>query len=639
MMHRSGLSNLPWLPIVTPGFQDQCRLPGLGAAGFRRLAGYALDDNGLNRLHKALVRERRNHSEGRIPGLKPYHLALAGNGTTKLVTPSLSATGLRYGLDLVVTEGEYDQAFQEATRHDSKIRMAQPDGILIAFDWRGLPGLGLYLDEEGEEESARQAISHLRVILRGFREQMNPSLFVQNLACPSSAWFGSLDARVSGSQRRRIEAFNRQLNDLLTECDAHLVDIAGLAAAVGYESWFDPKQWHVAKLPFSQELNPLYADHVLRVVGAANGVARKCLVLDLDNTLWGGVIGDDGIDRIALGQGDPLGEAFVAMQETAKGLRRRGIILAVCSKNDDAVARSVFREHPDMILKEEDIAVFQANWQDKASNLQAIAAALKIGTDALVFVDDNPAEREQIRQVLPEVAVPELSEDPSDYPSLVLSGGYFESLSFTDDDRQRADQYRANAERAQLAESSRDMGDYLVSLGMVIRFSNFDETGRSRIAQLTNRSNQFNLTTRRYDDAAISAFAARSDAFTLQVRLSDRFGDNGMISVVICVEEVDAWRIDTWLMSCRVLNRRVEEAVLDVLAVNALGSGIRHLVGHYVPTEKNGMVRDHYRRLGFTPAGNDGEVEVWRLDLTGYLPTDPPMEFFPPDRILERGDR
>lgn len=634
MTPRSGLLNLPWLPIAPPDFQDQCKRSGLEAGDFRRLAGYALDDNGLNRLCKAAVRTRALQ-EGRIPGMKPYGLALAANGTTKLVTPSLAATGFRYGLDLTVIEGEYDQAFQEATSPDSKIRSARPDGVLVALDWRGLPGLGHHPEDADEEASVLRAIAFLRALLGGFREDACPSLFVQNLACPtSSPWFGSLDARVSGSQRRRIEGFNRHLDSLLTEFGAHLVDIAGLATAIGYENWFDPKQWHMAKLPFAQDLNPLYADHVMRVVGAANGISRKCLVLDLDNTLWGGVIGDDGIDRIALGQGDPVGEAFIAIQEMALGLRRRGVILAVCSKNDDEVARSVFRSHPDMILREEDIAVFQANWRDKASNLQAIASLLKIGTDALVFMDDNPAEREQVRQVLPEVAVPELTEDPSEYPALILAGGYFESLTFTDDDRQRAEQYRANAERALLADSSRDMGGYLVSLAMVIRFMNFDETGRSRIAQLTSRSNQFNLTTKRYDEAAISAFATRTDAFTLQVRLSDRFGDNGMISVVICLEEGGAWRIDTWLMSCRVLNRRVEEAVLDVLAANALERGIRGLVGHYLPTEKNGMVRDHYRKLGFSEAGSEGGAEAWHLDLEGYVPRNPPMEFHPPGLIL-----
>jgi len=301
--------------------------------------------------------------------------------------------------------------------------------------------------------------------------------------------------------------------------------------------------------------------------------------------------------------------------------------LAVCSKNDEHNARAPFREHPDMVLREEDIAVFQANWEDKASNLEAIARTLEIGTEALVFLDDNPAEREQVRQELPEVAVPELTRDPSDYPELLLAGGYFEAVGFTDDDRVRASQYQANAQRAAFAGAARDIGEYLASLEMVITLTPFDAMGRSRIAQLTQRSNQFNLTTRRYDEAAIGDFEQRPDAFSLQVRLADRFGDNGMISVVICLEKNDMWEIDTWLMSCRVLNRRVEYAVLDVLTASARQRGIRRLVGRYIATEKNGMVKDHYRRLGFEFVGHEEGADVWVLEVTSYTPARPAMTF------------
>jgi FkbH-like protein len=278
-----------------------------------------------------------------------------------------------------------------------------------------------------------------------------------------------------------------------------------------------------------------------------------------------------------------------------------------------------------MWLREEDISVFQANWKDKATNLEAIASALNIATNGLVFLDDNPAEREQVRQALPEVAVPELPDDPSSYPSILLAAGYFESASFTDDDRRRANQYLANAERAELAQSSRDINDYLLSLEMVISFSPFDATGRSRIAQLTSRSNQFNLTTRRYDEGAVAKWGEDVNAFTLQVRLADRFGDNGMISVVICAPSEEGWIIDTWLMSCRVLNRRVEEAVLDMLVINAKARGVGKLIGHYISTDRNGLVKDHYHKLGFMPLGSEGGTEVWVLELAGYVPKKPPM--------------
>jgi FkbH-like protein len=481
--------------------------------------------------------------------------------------------------------------------------------------------------EEDEDAAVKVAADHLRMICQGLLEGGRRQLFVQNIVCPPGGLFGSLDARLRGTQRRRVEKFNEALLGILDECGGLLVDIAGLAALVGHERWFDARQWHIAKLPFAPEMGPLYADHVMRLVGAVNGSSRKCLVLDLDNTLWGGVVGDEGVHGLVLGQGDALGEAFVTMQQTARLLRQRGIILAVCSKNDESNARAPFREHPDMVLREEDIAVFQANWQDKASNLEAIARALDIGTDSLVFLDDNPAEREQVRQALPEVAVPELTQDASDYAAILLAGGYFETVSFTGDDRARAAQYQANAQRAQLAGAARDMGEYLASLEMVITFTPFDATGRSRIAQLTQRSNQFNLTTRRYDEAAIGTFEQRSDAFTLQVRLADRFGDNGMISVIICVEKEGEWEIDTWLMSCRVLNRRVEQAVLDVLTASARHRGIQRLVGRYIPTEKNGMVRDHYAKLGFQAAGTQDGADLWVLETVSRKPAKPPMTF------------
>jgi FkbH-like protein len=302
-------------------------------------------------------------------------------------------------------------------------------------------------------------------------------------------------------------------------------------------------------------------------------MARKCLVLDLDNTLWGGVVGDDGMHGLVLGQGDAVGEAFLAVQRAAGWLHSRGVLLAVCSKNDDAVARAAFRDHPDMLLRLEDIAVFQANWHDKATNLRAIATALSIGPAALVLLDDNPAERALVRSELPEVAVPELPADPAGYPAVLLAAGYFEALGFTTEDRARAGHYRADAQRAALATSCVDMDAYLQSLEMTIHFAPFDVVGRARIAQLTNRSNQFNLTTRRRDEAALSALESRADAFTLQIRLADRFGDNGMIGVVICTAAGTDWVIDTWLMSCRVLNRRVEEAVLDVLATSGVHIG------------------------------------------------------------------
>lgn len=627
-MNPTAVEGLPWLPRPPEDFRSRCRsISGDGlavAAALRALAGHALGDREMFQLARTAAALKAGHRADGIVGLRPYTLAILSNATTSLLGPAVVSTALRHGIDLRLIESPFAQVMHLATAADSSLRTACPDGILLALDHRGVPGLqgGLAGDEDA---AVSDAVDHVAAICHGLRMQTPATLFVQNVASPSLPLFGSLDPRVPGTQRRRIERFNQRLSERLAEWPAVLFDVDSIARAVGESRWFDERQWHVAKLPFSQECVPLYAERLLRLVAASTGAVRKCLVLDLDNTLWGGVVGDDGMGGLVLGQGDAVGEAFVAVQQAARWLHARGVLLAVCSKNDDAVARAAFRDHPDMLLGLEHITVFQCNWHDKATNLRAIADALSIGTDALVFLDDNPAERDLVRAELPEVAVPELPADPADYPAVLLGAGYFEALGFTAEDRERAGHYAADARRAVLAASCVDMDAYLESLDMTVHVAPFDAVGRARIAQLVNRSNQFNLTTRRHDEAAIAAFETRPDAFTLQIRLADRFGDNGMIGVVICTARGTDWVIDTWLMSCRVLNRRVEEAVLDVLVTGGRARGIERLVGLYVPTDRNGMVRDHYARLGFQPAGMEHGADRWRLDLADALPRNPPL--------------
>jgi FkbH-like protein len=373
----------------------------------------------------------------------------------------------------------------------------------------------------------------------------------------------------------------------------------------------------MAKLVCDNRCMPIYAEHVARLLGALRGRSRKCLVLDLDNTVWGGVIGDDGLEGIKLAQGDATGEAHLTLQEMALTLRRRGIVLAVSSKNEEAVARAPFQKHTEMLLKEDDFAVFQANWQDKATNIKAIAEELCLGLDAMVLVDDNPMERDLVRQMLPQVAVPELPEDPALYARTLAAAGYFESIAFSAEDRERAEMYQSNARRVALQKQAGDLDAYLASLEMEIVFAPFDRTGRARISQLINKSNQFNLTTRRYSEADVAVAEGDRAVFTLQVRLIDRFGDNGMICVIICGpgnDERRSWEIDTWLMSCRVLGRKVEQMVLREILMAAREAGMETLVGVYRPSEKNAMVRDHYAKLGFFKLREEANgTTIWAL--------------------------
>jgi FkbH-like protein len=382
----------------------------------------------------------------------------------------------------------------------------------------------------------------------------------------------------------------------------------------------------VAKLPFAQEFTPIYSDYVCRILAAQLGKSRRCLILDLDNTLWGGVIGDDGLEGILIGNGDPTAEAHLEIQRIALELRDRGVVLAVSSKNEDETARLPFKNHPDMLLRENHIAVFQANWSDKASNIKAIAETLSLGLDSMVFLDDNPAERMQVRAELPEVAVPELPQDPALYPRTLIAAGYFEAITFSEEDQKRASFYQDNARRAQILNQSSDIDAYLKSLEMKINFLPFESVGRARIAQLISKSNQFNLTTKRYSESDVKSFEEDPKYYTRQIRLKDTLGDNGMISVIICKKYTAYWEIDTWLMSCRVLGRRVEEAALLDIISNAKEVGASKIRGVYTPTNRNIIVKDHYRKLGFTKiSDNSNGEEIWELLISDYDAPEVPI--------------
>ncbi len=628
-MSRALLSDLAWLPPAPEDFRQQLKAlaPESKAAGrtLRFLASHRLDNNQLASLAKAASRLLTGGAD--LGKLKRVKLGLISNSTTSLIAPALTATAIRHGILLDLIECDYGQAVQAALDPASQLNSAKPDLVLLAIDWRGLPLRPAVGDADASAKAVTESVGYIADIAAAFERNSGATVMVQTVARPAEHVFGSLDLRVAGTMRGLIDAFNRALIESLTGTSRVLFDVAALAETVGLADWHDQAMWHTAKLPFSQGFVPLYTDHVGRLISAIKGSSRRCLVLDLDNTIWGGVIGDDGLSGIVLGQGSPSGEAYLELQATALTLRQRGIVLAVSSKNEEDTARLPFREHPDMLLREKDIAVFQANWTDKAANLKAIAETLSIGLDALVLIDDNPAEREQVRQAVPEVAVPELPADPALYSRTLLASGYFESIAFSHEDRQRADDYQHNAARKALLTGASDLGAFLASLKMVISFAPFDATGRERISQLINKSNQFNLTTRRYTVLDIAQLEQDPDVFTLQIRLADRFGDNGMICVIICRRAGEAWDIDTWLMSCRVLGRRVELATLQEIARHARAAGMTSLRGRYIPTDRNAMVKDHYLKLGFTKIAEDARGETaWQLDLGSFAEVELPME-------------
>jgi len=589
------------------------------------LASHSLDLNQSARLAKAISKARERES---LHPLVPFRLAILSNSTTDLLLPTLVTSAARYGIALEVIQSSYDQVVQEALTPDSKVNRSKPDAVLLALDYHALPIKLSLGDTDASAAAVQGVIGYLQALRDGIKKNSNALCIFQSFAPPVEMLFGSLDRVLPGTMRSLISEINRELAKFVIDSGDVLLDVASLAETVGLASWHDIQAWNIGKFPFSHDFIPLYGDHVGRTIAAIRGKSRKVLVLDLDNTLWGGVIGDDGLEGIKIAQGDARGEAHLAVQRLALDLRQRGVILAISSKNTDDVARQPFLKHPDMLLKLDHLAVFQANWNDKATNIQAIAEELSLGLDSIVFLDDNPVERGLVRKLLPQVAVPELPEDPAYYARTLSAAGYFDAVAFASEDIKRAEFYQDNAKRASLQKQIGGVDAYLASLDMVVTFQPFDAAGRARIVQLINKSNQYNLTTRRYTDPEVADAESDPAVFTLQVRLADIFGDNGMISVVICRPgEVGEWMIDSWLMSCRVLGRKVEDMVLREILEHARRASIRRLLGVYKPTERNELVIDHYAKLGFTKLSEESTgLTRWEFQVDGSGPKDAPMK-------------
>ena len=470
---------LAWLLPAPTEFSEKVAAADTGR-GLQELATFSLDDNKLRRLTKRL--RKLQEKQVNLSPLVGVKIGILSNSTTKLTVTPLVGTALRFGLALDVVEAEFDQIAQEAFSEASSFMGHDLSAVLISIDYRGLPFVVSPGDASAALQNVQDCLAYIRSVIESVRTKSGAQILVQNFAMPAESLSGSYEGRLPGTLTWLLNRLNSELDTLASD-NTFIVDIAGLAANVGLANWHDPTLWNIAKLPFAQKYLPIYADYICRILAARLGKSRRCLILDLDNTLWGGVIGDDGVDGIRIGNGDATGEAHLHVQKIALELRGRGVVLAVSSKNEDATARQPFQEHPDMLLKENHIAVFLANWSDKASNIRAIAATLSLGLDSMVFLDDNPAERLLVRRELPEVAVPELPTDPALYARTLIAAGYFEAITFSDEDRQRATFYQDNARRIQILNGASDMNAYLNSLDMEMTLAPFNSTGRTRITQ------------------------------------------------------------------------------------------------------------------------------------------------------------
>lgn len=612
---------MPWLPQAvdwTREIRAAERAETLDWAAMVVLARSELDFMQVDRLDRLLRKRFADAPED--SAAPPMRLALLGSATLSHLAPSIRIASLRRSAWLTIHEGAYGQYMQPLLSGDPELEAFRPEVVLLALDAHHVAA-----SLDGSAEAQERWLTSMRRCWAAARERFDATVIQQTIMPVLPSLLGSNEHRLATSPAAAITRLNAALRHAADEAGVHLLALDDRVSREGVRAWHDRVKWLRSKHEVSPVAAPAYGDLVARLLGALQGRSAKCLVLDLDNTVWGGVIGDDGMEGIVLGQGNALGEAFSAVQRYALDLSRRGVILAVCSKNDEAVALAAFENHPDMVLRRGDIASFVANWDDKAQNLRRIAHELNIGLDSLVFVDDNPFERNLVREHLPDVAVPEIpDDDPAAVPQLLADAGYFESLAITADDRSRTAHYRANQDRRRLAGEAVDLGHYLRSLQMSLGWRRFDRPGLARIVQLINKTNQFNLTTHRATDQDVLAVMDDPQAFGLQLRLADRLGDNGMIAVVIGRLTADHdCIIDTWLMSCRVLGRGVEAATLGLVVAEARGLGARRLVGEYRPTAKNDMVRDHYLKLGFDP--DPSTPGIFLLNLAGWRPQDASM--------------
>lgn len=557
------------------------------------------------------LKRNLNKDFSALPSLR---LALLGDSATQFLAKAIQGYGFEEKIRFEIFEADFDQVDRQILDPDSELYLSRPEYIVLYLAAETLWARFAATEPHSREHFAEHRLAEIRNWWKTVAE-LSPAKVIQfNFIEISDGVFGHFGAKVRASFAYQVKKLNFELMNLAQEQKhVFIADVAGLSNQVGYVNAHDPRFYAASKVAFALDFLPAVAKAVVDIVQAVRGNLKKCLILDLDNTVWGGVIGDEGMENIQVGELG-MGHAFDGLQRWARQLKQRGIILAVCSKNDEATAKQPFQEHPDMVLRLEDIAVFVANWNNKVDNIKQIQATLNIGLDTMVFLDDSPFERNLVRELLPAVTVPELPEDPALFVAHLCSLNLFETASFSEEDLQRTRQYQDEAARGDFQKAFTSIDDYLQSLKMLSSVKAFDDFSVPRLAQLTQRSNQFNLRTVRYTEADIERMK-KSDAFiTLSFHLEDKFGDHGLIGLVI-LEKLDKEIafIDTWIMSCRVLKRGMEEFIVNHMAGQARAQGIGRLLGEYLPTAKNKMVRDLYAQMGFVE--RDGK---WELNLRDF---------------------
>jgi len=551
-----------------------------------------------------------------------YKVALLGDTATQLLATAIKGESVSRNQVIDLYEGEYSQVERQLLDPTSDLFQYDADFLVVFQSAHKLGEHHSLLSMEKQISLADDRLAFVASLCEN-PTLSNKKIIYFNYPEIEDTVFGSYANKVESSFSYQVRKLNFNLMNLSMQYpNLYICDIAGLQNLFGRQFMFAPNVYMTTEMVLSVNALPYVASRVVDIIAAIKGQFKKCLILDLDNTVWGGVIGDDGLEGIELGHGLGIGKAFTEFQMWIKKLKQRGIIICVASKNNEETAKEPFEKHPDMILKLDDIAVFQANWETKVDNIRTIQGILNIGFDSMVFLDDNPFERNMVRENIPDITVPELPEDPAMYLEYLYSLNLFETASYSNADKDRTKQYQVEAKRVSLSKTFNNEADFLKSLNMVSTVSGFTKFNTPRVAQLSQRSNQFNLRTIRYTENDISGMAADPDVIDLSFTLEDKFGDNGLVAVVIMKrQDEETLFVDTWFMSCRVLKRGMENFTLNTMVECAREKGYKKIIGEYIPTVKNKMVEFHYEGLGFKKM-DVSERMLYELNLESFGPKE-----------------
>lgn len=532
--------------------------------------------------------------------LNKIKVAVLGDSATQFLVQAIRGLGFDNGFDLEIWEADFNQIERQILDDDSELYQFKPEIVILFLSSHKLLGKYNTLKPIQYSQLATNELELIENLYSCVTNNLKAKLIYFNYTEINDTVYGNYANKNESSFLFQLRKLNYKLMLFATKMqNLYLCDISSIQNQMGKATFFQPSIYINSEMVLSIDVLPIIASRTIDIILALQGDIKKCIVLDLDNTTWGGVIGDDGLENIQIGSLG-IGKAFTEFQYWIKKLKNRGVIIAVCSKNTESVAKEPFDKHPDMVLHLDDIAVFMANWENKVDNIRQIQSILNIGFDSMVFLDDNPFERNIVRENLPEVCVPELPEDPAEYLEYLYSLNLFETVSFSNEDSERTKLYQIEAQRVKVKRNFTDVDGFLKNLKMVSKIESFNTFNTPRVAQLSQRSSQFNLRTIRYTNVDVERISNSKDYVTFSFTLEDKFGDNGLICVLILYKENnETLFIDTWLMSCRVLKRGMEDFVLNQIVAFAKTNGFTSLKGEYLPTSKNEMVRHHYQNLGF----------------------------------------